>query len=362
MSAATPSNSQRAGPASGNIARAASTTVLSSAGETGLQMSVATSDMGGTGCCGYRAVLIAGPTASGKSALALALAEATGGVIINADSMQVYRDLSVITARPTAADEARAPHRLYGDVDAAINCSVGIWLEQARGALFAAERERRLPIVVGGTGLYFKALLRGLSAIPPIPAEVREAIRARLARDGIEALHEELSRRDPASAARLKPRDRARIPRALEVIEATGRPIGEWHREGLPPLLRPEEVNAVFVAPDRAALYQRIDQRFAEMLAGGAIEEVAALAARGLDPLLPAMKAHGVRVLMRYLNGEIALDEVARLGATETRHYAKRQFTWFRHQLAEFVWAPPGEAANLLNRGKNIIARPHKTE
>jgi tRNA dimethylallyltransferase len=211
-----------------------------------------------------------------------------------------------------------------------------------------ARAQNRLPIFIGGTGLYFKALLRGLSAVPPVPAEIREAVRARLERDGIAALHAELARRDPVMGERLKPRDRARVPRALEVIEATGRSINDWHAQGLPPLLSPANVTAVFLSPDRAELYARIDRRFAAMLEGGAIEEVAELAKRGLDPILPAMKAHGVPGLIRHIKGEISLAEAATIGATDTRHYAKRQFTWFRHQLPEFEWVDPSEAPRRL--------------
>jgi tRNA dimethylallyltransferase len=295
-----------------------------------------------------RAVLIAGPTASGKSVLAVELARTTGGVVINADSMQVYRDLRILTARPTPDQDALAPHRLYGHIDAAINCSVGIWLDDVRAALADAERDGALPIFVGGTGLYFKALLRGLSAIPSVPQDVRDVIRARLEREGIEALHQDLLRRDPVAGARLKPRDRARVPRALEVLEATGKPIGEWHAHGLPSPLGPDEVCAVFLAPDRAELHARIDQRFAKMLDEGALDETAALAARNLDPMLPAMKALGVPPLLKHLRGEISLDEARTLGSAETRQYAKRQFTWFRHQLPEFVWAVPEAAAERL--------------
>ena len=279
-------------------------------------------------------MLIAGPTASGKSALALELAQTTGGVVINTNSMQVYRDLRIITARPTPEEEARVPHRLYGHVDASVNFSAGAWVTDAAKVLAEVRAERRLPIFVGGSGLYFKALTRGLSAVPPIPAEVRDAVRARLERDGVEALHAELALRDPASAERLKPRDRTRIARALEVIEATGRALTDWHREGLPPLLPPGEFSALFLAPERDQLYARIDARFDAMLAAGALDEVAALASRKLDPLLPAMKAHGVPALIRHLNGEITRDQAAEIGRADTRHYAKRQFTWFRHQLA----------------------------
>lgn len=294
-------------------------------------------------------MLIAGPTASGKSALALLLAERTGGLIVNTDSMQVYRDLRILTARPTAAEEARAPHRLYGHRDAAVNCSVGTWLEDAKAALAEARAQGRLPIFIGGTGLYFRALLRGLSNVPPVPPDIREAVRARLERDGSEALHAELVRRDPVSGERLKPRDRARIARALEVIEATGRPIHAWHEAGLPPLLSAEKVTAVFLAPERDELYARIDRRFGEMIGQGALDEVAALAARRLDPILPAMKAHGVPALIRHLRGELSLADAVAIGQADTRHYAKRQFTWFRHQLPEFNWMTPEAAEEALD-------------
>ncbi|MGO4714503.1 tRNA (adenosine(37)-N6)-dimethylallyltransferase MiaA [Bradyrhizobium sp. 2TAF24] len=292
----------------------------------------------------FRAVLIAGPTASGKSALALDLACAVDGIIINTDSMQVYRDLRVLTARPTPDDEARAPHRLYGYADAGVNCSAGMWVNDAVSALYEARESGRVPIFIGGTGLYFKALTRGLSAVPPIPPKVRDDVRARLEHGGAEALHRELALRDPLMALKLKPRDRVRVARALEVVEATGRSLSDWHREGLPPLLPPDETLALFLAPERAELYERINTRFTAMLDQGALEEVARLAARGLDPLLPAMKAHGVPALIRHLAGEISRDEAVTIGQTDTRHYAKRQFTWFRHQMSEFQWIAPHEA------------------
>jgi len=296
-----------------------------------------------------KAVLIAGPTASGKSALALEFADKARGVIINADSMQVYRDLRIITARPSLAEEARVAHRLYGHVDAAANFSVGAWVGDASAALAEARAQNQLPIFVGGSGLYFKALTRGLSAVPPIPPEIREGVRARLERDGVEALHTELARRDPQSAERLKPRDRTRIARALEVIEATGRSLGDWHRDGLPPLLPPGTFTALFLAPDRDQLYARIDARFDTMIRDDAVAEIAALAARHLDPQLPVMKAHGVPPLIRHLRGEITLEEAAVIGQADTRHYAKRQFTWFRHQLPEFEWVNPEQARARLN-------------
>jgi tRNA dimethylallyltransferase len=301
-----------------------------------------------------RAVLIAGPTASGKSAVALALAEKLGGVVINADAMQVYGDLCVITARPTEAEERRAPHHLYGHVDAAENYSVGRWLADVGPVLAQAWQAGQVAIVVGGTGLYFKALTRGLAAVPPVPAAVRAAVRARMAREGAQALRAELARRDPVTAARLQPNDRPRIARALEVVEATGRSLSDWHREGLPPLIDAAQAIKVFLAPERAELYRRIDARFSTMLEQGALEEVRALDARRLDPALPAVKAHGVPWLRRHLNGEISLDKAAQGARQDTRRYAKRQFTWFRHQLPDWTWTgtadPLGEVLRAFGR------------
>lgn len=305
-----------------------------------------------------KAVLIAGPTASGKSALALELALSVGGIVINADSMQVYRDLRVITARPTPDEEARAPHCLYGHVDAAVNFSAGAWVADAAKMLEEAQAEGRLPIFIGGTGLYFKALTAGLSVVPPIPAEIREGVRAQLERNGVEALHAELACRDPRAAERLNLRDRTRIARALEVVEATGRSLLDWHHEGQPPLLPKDSFRAVFLAPERDELYARIDARFDAMLAAGALTEVEQLAARNLDPLLPAMKAHGVPALIRHLRGELSLEEAATIGRADTRHYAKRQFTWFRHQLPEFEWVKPEEARGWLAGSANAARAP----
>ena len=299
-----------------------------------------------------RAVLIAGPTASGKSALALALAEELGGTIINADSMQVYRDLRVITARPTPAEEERVPHLLYGRVDAAENYSVGRWCVDAAAALAAVERAGRVPVVVGGTGLYFKALTRGLAAVPPIPADVRAAVRRRLAGEGIAALYAELGGCDPATARRLMPGDRARVTRALEVILATGRSLTDWHRDGMKPALDPDRAIKIFLEVDRAELYRRIDARFDAMLASGGLDEVRALARRALDPALPAMKAHGVPWLIRHLKGEIDLDAAADAAKRDTRRYSKRQATWFRHQLPDWTWVAPDMALGEIRRAR----------
>ena len=293
-------------------------------------------------------LLIAGPTASGKSALALRLAERLGGVIVNADSMQVYRDLRIITARPSAAEEQRLPHRLYGHIDAAENFSVGRWCEEAAAVLAEARRAARAAIVVGGTGLYFNALTRGLAAVPPIPAEIREAVRARLASDGVAALHAELKWRDPAAAARLMPGDRARITRALEVVLATGRSLLDWHEQNKPAGLDPARAIKIFLAPDREDLLHRIDARFDAMMAAGALDEVQILAARQLAPDLPAMKAHGVPWLVRHLGGEITLDQAVEEAKRDTRQYTKRQATWFRNQLPDFAWVEPDRALTVI--------------
>src|SRR5271169_4403546 len=290
------------------------------------------------------AILIAGPTASGKSGLALRLAEKLGGTIVNADSMQVYRDLRVITARPSSDEEARVPHVLYRHVDAAESYSVGRWRHDVAEALKEIAAQGRVPILVGGTGLYFKALLSGLAAVPPIPAEIRSQVRGRLAREGAAALHSELAGLDPVTAGRLMVNDRSRISRALEVVLATGRSLSDWHHEGMPALVDPARAAKIFLTCERKQLVARIEARFAAMLRAGALEEVRRLAARRLDPLLPAMKAHGVPWLIRHLNGEISLDEAAAGAVMDTRRYAKRQVTWFRNQMPGWTWVGP-EAA-----------------
>jgi tRNA dimethylallyltransferase len=295
-----------------------------------------------------RALLIAGPTASGKSALAVTLAQELGGTIINADSMQVYRDLRIITARPNANEEALVPHRLYGHVDASENYSVGRWCREAAATL--ADVGRSVPIIVGGTGLYFKALTAGLAAIPPIPAELRTSIRERSAREVIASLHAELRERDPVMASRLMPGDRARIIRALEVVIATGRSLAEWHAGGMEPLLDARHTVRVFLEVDRGRLYDRINRRFDAMLAAGALEEVDRLRQRRLDPQLPAMKAHGVPWLMRHLNGEIDLATGVEGAKRDTRRYTKRQATWFRHQLPDWTWVAPEKATGVIRR------------
>jgi tRNA dimethylallyltransferase len=289
---------------------------------------------------GIGAVLIAGPTASGKSALGIKLAQGLDGVVINADSMQVYRDLRVITARPAPAEEAEAPHRLYGHVDAAVNFSVGRYMADATQVLQEI-KGRKLPIFVGGTGLYFKALTEGLSDMPPVPEEVREQVRRDS--EGLETpeLHRLLSERDPETARTLRPSDRLRVQRALEIFAATGQPLVSFHGARQPGPFAAIPVIKLFLAPDRNELRRRIDARFLAMMDQGALDEVRALGERNLDPMLPAMRAHGVPGLLAHLRGEIPLDEAIAKGQGDTRRYAKRQFTWFRHQLPDWQWVEP---------------------
>ncbi len=254
------------------------------------------------------------PTASGKSAAALELAARLGGIVINANSMQVYRELAVLTARPGAADMARAPHRLYGTVPAAEAYSVGSWLDDAARAIAEAHAAGRVPILVGGTGLYFKALTEGLAAIPDVPPEIREYWRERAERLGAEGLHRELAARDPVMAARLRPSDPQRIARALEVIDATSVSLSEWQGTTTAPVLAPDQVIGLVVAPEREPLYAAIDARFDTMIEQGGLEEVKALLALGLDDSLPAMRAHGVRELGAYLSGRTQFGRGDRQG------------------------------------------------
>jgi len=298
-------------------------------------------------------ILIAGPTASGKSALALELAKKRGAAIVNADSMQVYRDLRIITARPTPDEEKRVPHRLYGHVDAAESYSVGRWFGEAAAALTETTSRGQPAIMVGGTGLYFSTLTRGIAAVPPIPAEIRREVRGRLDAEGVTALHAELQLRDPAAAARLKPGDRARITRALEVVLATGRSLTQWHEDNMPARVDLASAVKIFLMPNRDELGLRIDARFDAMMAAGALEEVRALAARNLDPNLPAMKAHGVPWLIRHLRGEIAMAEAVAQAKRDTRRYTKRQATWFRNQLPQFAWVEPQHAAATVEEQLN---------
>jgi tRNA dimethylallyltransferase len=296
------------------------------------------------------AILIAGPTASGKSALGLRIARAFGGTVINTDSMQVYADLRVLSARPTPEEEALAPHCLYGSVDGAVNFSVGHFQRQA-AAILSEPEAGALPIFVGGTGLYFRSLDEGISDLPAVPEAIRAKVRAEADGQPTEVLHAALALRDPESARRLRPSDRMRVMRALEIFEATGRSIGSFHEAREPGPLAGKPLLKIFLAADRAELRQRIDARFETMMEQGALDEVAALRERRLDPLLPVMRAHGVPGLIAYLDGTISRDEAVQRGQGDTRRYAKRQFTWFRHQMGEdWHWTTPEAAWSLAVR------------
>jgi tRNA dimethylallyltransferase len=276
--------------------------------------------------------VIAGPTASGKSALALALAERTGGAIVNADSAQVYRDLPVLSAAPTQEERARAEHRLYGVLDGAAPCSAADWAELAKAEIADLHTKGRLAILAGGTGLYLRTLLEGIAPVPPIDPVVRAEVRAA----SLDENRERLQAIDPAAAERLRPTDSARIARALEVVLSTGRPLRDWQEKRQGGIGEAIALKPVILLPRRDWLYQRCDARFARMMDQGAVEEVEALLARNLDPELPVMRAIGVSQIAACLRGEISRDEAISAGQHATRRYAKRQYTWFAHQ-------PPAE-------------------
>ncbi len=294
-----------------------------------------------------RAILIAGPTASGKSALAQSVARRHGGEVVNADSMQVYRDLRVLTARPTPLEEQTVPHRLFGHVDGAENYSVGRWLEDFKATLDELAARGRVAVVAGGTGLYFKAALQGLSDIPTVPAEVRARVREGARGRPPQELHAELARVDPTTAGQLRPSDPQRILRALEIFAATGRSLAQFQGARTRPLLDPVACPAFFIAPTRPELFARINARFDKMIETGALDEARALGSRRLDPLLPVMRAHGVPHLLSFFDGRMSLDEAIERGKSDTRHYAKRQVTFARHQLPSFLWV---EGADLETR------------
>jgi len=272
--------------------------------------------------------LIAGATASGKSALALALAERTGGVIINADSAQVYRDLPVLSAAPSAAERNRAEHRLYGIFDGSEPCSAAQWAELAREEISGAHSAARLPILVGGTGLYLRTLLEGIAPVPPVDPGIRSQVRSASASQNLA----QLQRADPEAAARLNAADKIRIARALEVVLSTGRTLKQWQERREGGIARHVALKPLILLPPRPWIYARCDARFRQMMDGGAVEEVRRLLARGLDPALPVMRAIGVREIGAFLAGEIDRDEAIALGQQATRNYAKRQYTWFKHQ------------------------------
>lgn len=279
-------------------------------------------------------LIVAGPTASGKSALAMDVAAAFDGVVVNADSMQVYRELRILTARPSPADEARVPHRLYGVQPAAEPCSAGRWRTLAADVIAEARAAGRLPVVVGGTGLYLEALTAGLAPVPPVPDAVRDAARAEHARLGGEAFRAALAARDPESAARLPATDTQRLIRAWEVVHATGRPLPHWQRQAPTTPALDARFATIAVVPPRDIIYAAAEARFERMLEDGALDEVQALLALELPPDLPAMKAVGVRELAEVLAGRCPLADAAAAAKRATRTYAKRQLTWLRHRVA----------------------------
>jgi tRNA dimethylallyltransferase len=284
-----------------------------------------------------RPILIAGPTASGKSALAMTLARERGGVIINADSMQVYDELQILSARPTAEEMGAVPHRLYGHVGMAEGYSVGRFVREAETVLAELAAEGRVPIFVGGTGLYMKALLEGLSPIPAIPPAIREHWRAEADRLGASKLHRKLADMDPGTAARLSPTDPQRIVRALEVFEATGRPLWEWQNEPGTPVLKEDQTERLIILPERETLYARSDARFDRMMELGALEEARRIAGLDLEPSLPGMRALGLRPLMAHLEGRVSLDAAVEEGKAETRRYIKRQATWISGNMKSWT-------------------------
>ena len=279
------------------------------------------------------AILIAGPTASGKSALALDLARAHDGEVINADSMQVYDTLKILTARPDAVEMGGVPHHLYGAVPAGRAFSTGEWLRAVAPVLADIRARGRVPVFAGGTGLYFKALTDGLSEMPEVPPEIRAKWRCRLAEDGPWALHAKLGSRDPDMADQLSASDGQRIVRALEIIDATGRSLASFQGGAGNGLVDPQRTRKLIVEPDRAVLHDRINRRFAAMFDEGAIEEVEALLNLGLSADMPVMKAIGVPQIAALLRGELTRDEVISQASAATRQYAKRQMTWFRNQM-----------------------------
>jgi tRNA dimethylallyltransferase len=291
------------------------------------------------------AVLIAGPTAAGKSAVAIALAESINGVVINTDSMQVYRELPILTGQPSAEEQARVPHRLYGHVRAAEGYSAGRYQEEAAAALAAVQTDKRIPVFTGGTGLYFNVLARGLSPIPQVPAETRSAVRQRFQTMGRESFYAELVRRDAGSAA-LRESDTQRVMRAADVLEATGRGLTAWQTVAGKPVLQGLRVARFVIAPDRELLNQRIDHRLEVMIERGALEEIRALL--DLDRSLPAARMLGFPELSSHLRGEASLSDAVSATQMATRRFAKRQLTWFRRYMRDWHWLRSGEGGALL--------------
>ncbi|MBB3980957.1 tRNA dimethylallyltransferase [Sphingobium fontiphilum] len=296
-----------------------------------------------------RVALIAGPTASGKSALALRLAEITDGIVINADASQVYADLSILSARPPAEDLARAPHRLYGHIDAAEVCTAARWAAEARAEIDDAHAQGRLPILAGGTGLYIRTLLDGIAPVPDIDPDIRAQVRAM----PVALAHAALSQEDPAAAARLAPADTTRVARALEVVRSTGKPLAHWQAHKAGGIADRITLSPLILLPPRDWLIERCDRRFGLMIEQGAVAEVEALLARNLSPELPAMRAIGVREIAAWIDGRMDRETMMERGRIATRQYAKRQYTWFAHQPPA-SW--PRHSASIHDKNIDLIA------
>ena len=298
--------------------------------------------------------LIAGPTASGKSALALELARRRHGVIINADSAQVYRDLRIVSARPGAEEEAEVPHRLYGYRDGAKPCSAAEWAADARTEIREAHQAGQLPILVGGTGLYIRTLLEGIAPIPDIDPKIRAAVRAMMVGES----HAALTKEDPTAAKRLHPSDTTRLARALEVVRSTGKPLTDWQKERIGGISGEVELKPLILLPPRDWLYERCDQRFEMMMGEEGLEEVRRLISRDLNPLLPVMRAIGVREMADFLKRKLSREDAFLAGQTATRQYAKRQYTWFSRQPPK-EWPVWGELVNRTCEEEMLAALIH---
>lgn len=284
------------------------------------------------------AIMIAGPTASGKSAFAIELANKHNGIIVNADSMQVYSELRILTARPSIQEESLAPHAMYGTINGNLAYSVGQWYNDVKKQLDHCRSQGLIPIFTGGTGLYFSSLLKGLSPVPEIPEDIRNHWREQATEVGAEKLHELLTERDPVMANQLMPTDPQRIARALEVLEATGKSLSEWQKQPGTPLFSEENTERYVISPEREKLYERCNRRFDIMLEEGALDEVRELLKLNLSPDLPIMRALGVKPLQDYLEGNMSLEEAAEISKRDTRRYAKRQLTWLRSNMITWNW------------------------
>lgn len=282
-------------------------------------------------------IILSGPTASGKSDMALSVAKKIDAVIINCDSKQLYKEIPIITAQPSADEQKEVPHELYGVISAAEDCSVGRWLGMAKEAIDKVHASGKTPVLVGGTGMYIKSLTEGIAQIPKIDEDLREQVRKLVEKRGSEAVHAMLAKDDQKMATKLKPRDRQRVARAYEVLKQTGKSLSHWQQQKSKPAYPPEDFKKFFLNLPREQVYKNCENRFEKMLDAGLIEEIKALDAMNLNPELPSMRAHGVPEILAYLHGDMSLDEACDQAKRNTRHYIKRQFTWFRHQMSDTI-------------------------